>query len=153
MMDLKNQMSTRLQTRIQEYLEHNQSKIAPATQEKLVEASRNVEPITVDPSAYRFRLYVDSKCPHCKRMLGTLAQLQDQGYYVEVRQVDDDRKSLENLPFPVERATPQELHEKDVQSVPLLFVGDLKKKVVYRVTGYQTAESIFASIRNQTAFH
>ncbi len=50
------------------------------------------------------------------------------------------------LPIPFEQAKPGELQEKDIKSVPVLLVGDLTKKVVYRINGYQTTSQVLAAL-------
>ena len=79
-------------------------------------------------------------------MFGTLAELQSRGFMVEARQIDNDPRGLENLPIPAQHAAPEEIREKNIQSVPLLLVGDLSKKTVYRLTGFQSVSSIFKAI-------
>lgn len=145
-MDKKNQLSERLQVRMKEYLEKNTVKIGEVGKAYLQERINSLPKAEPDAKRFRFRMYFDSHCPHCKKMFGTLAELQSRGFMVEARQVDNDPRGLENLPIPVQKADPGELKEKNIQSVPLLLVGDLSKKAIYRLTGYQSVSSIFKAI-------
>lgn len=152
MVELKNKLSTQLQARIAEYVEKNKPALSPEAQAELKEKA-NTTPFTSDDyKNYRFRMYFDSHCPHCKHMMSTLEELQKRGFYVELKQIDPDLKAAEDLPFPITPASASELQEKDIHSVPVLFVGDLRKKVVYRLTGFQTPEQIFEVIRSKKGF-
>jgi hypothetical protein len=77
-------------------------------------------------------------------MFGTMQQLQQKGFFVEARQVDSTPKGPISLPFPTEMATKDEVSRKEIQSVPVLLIGDLKKKLVYRLTGYQSTEDVLS---------
>jgi thiol-disulfide isomerase/thioredoxin len=103
----------------------------------------------VDVQRYRFRMYFNSTCPHCKHMFSTLGELQNRGFFVEARQIDRERGLVRELPFPAEFADPSEVKQKNIQSVPLLLVGDLKKKVVYRLNGFQTTTDVLKAIQGQ----
>ena len=142
----KNELSDRLQSKMREYMEKNGAQMGSGTQE-VVKAKIAALP-TPEPDAkqFRFRMYFDSHCPHCKKMFGTLSELQAKGFYVEARQVDSDPRGSEGLSIPTERATSEELKEKGILSVPLLLVGDIQKKIVYRLSGFQTVSSIFQTI-------
>lgn len=142
----RNQLSDRLQVRMKEYMEKNGAK-TDDTGQAFVKTQIQFLPKTApDAKRFRFRMYFDSHCPHCRKMFGTLTELQSKGFYVEARQVDDDMSEAAGLPIPVDRASKAEIQEKDIQSVPLLLVGDLQKKEVYRFTGFQTVASIFSAI-------
>ena len=143
----KNELSSQLHERMQEYLAKSTgNQVEPAEKAQLIAATASLPRSAPDATRYRFRLYFDSKCPHCKRMMGTLSQLQSQGYYVEARQIDDDPRGLSGLPIPAERAAPGEIQSKAIQSVPLLLVGDLKAKTVFRITGYQNASDVLKAL-------
>lgn len=128
--DKKNELSSRLEAKMKDY----------ATKQKKPEIKTGV-----DTKNYVFRMYFDSKCPHCKKMFETLSDLRERGFFVEVRQIDSGQVSI---PFPVVRATKDELTQKDIKSVPLLLIGDLKRKVVYRLSGYQSTENVLSAIKN-----
>lgn len=144
--DKKNELSHRLQERMQAYMAKNS--VQQGEQSQLTMKSKLASLPVTEPNAkrYRFRMYFDSHCPHCRKMFETLGELQSRGFYVEAKQVDSDSRGLEGLSIPTSRATPGELNEKDIQSVPVLFIGDLEKKQVYRLTGYQTTAAIFSAI-------
>lgn len=144
--DKKNQLSDQLQARMKEYVAKKQGVLNDTGLDYLNTRIAAIHPTVPSAKRFRFRMYFDSHCPHCRRMFGTLTELQAKGFYVEARQVDSDPRGIENLPLPVQRVEPGELKEKDVQSVPLLLVGDLKKKAVYRLTGFQTVSSIFNAL-------
>lgn len=148
-MDKKNELSTRLHERMSEYLAKNGGGI-PNEQKQSIAQLAPVNNQKVEPRNYRLRMYFSSTCPHCQKMMGTLSNLQDQGFYIEGRQIDRGSKGLMAAPFPVEFASPQETQQKNIQSVPLLLIGDLKKKLVYRLTGYQTTDAVISAIQQQS---
>ena len=142
----KNELSGRLAARMQEYLTKNGPAI-PAAEKVRVEARiASLPKVAPNSKRYRFRLYFDSHCPHCKRMLGTMADLQARGYFVEAKQVDKNTRELSGIAIPVEQAQADEVKEKGIQSVPVLLVGDLSKKIVYRINGYQTTAQVLAAL-------
>lgn len=144
--DKKNELTRRLQERMEEYLAKNGPQIEASGRDTLKAKLASLPVTAPDAKRYRFRMYFDSHCPHCRKMFGTLSELQAQGFYVEAKQVDSDSRGMEGLNIPVTRATQNELKEKDVQSVPVLLVGDMKLKTVYRLTGYQTTANVFTAI-------
>lgn len=147
LMEKKNELSTRLSQRIQQYLSKT-TKLVPEERRVMTEAAKAFSVKEVDYTRFRFRMYFESSCPHCKSMMETMKELQDSGYYVEIRQIDQNQKVMHSLPFPVEMATPQELKEKEITSWPVLFVGDLKKKVAYRLNGYRSTQEVLSAIQN-----
>lgn len=146
LVEKKNEIQSRLSQRIQQYLSTN-SKLVPQERQVMLEAKNTLAVTNVDYSRYRFRMYFESSCPHCKHMMETLKELQDSGFYIEIRQIDQNPKVAQTLPFPVEQATPQELKEKEITSWPVLFVGDLKKKVTYRINGYRSTQEVLSAIQ------
>ncbi len=150
-MDKKNELSTRLQSRMQEFMQRKGLTIEPAAREVVntrIAALPKSEP---EAKRYRFRMYYDSHCPHCKRMFSTMTALQDRGFFVEGLQVDGSTGNLLQLPFPTTAARPADLKEKDIQSVPLLFVGDMKKKIVFKLSGYQSVNDVYSAIATAEA--
>lgn len=145
----KNSLSKRLQERMQEYLAKKGGAIPETESAHLLAKAQALPQSAPDARRFRFRMYFDSKCPHCKRMMGTLQTLQAQGFLVEAKQIDNDPNGLVGLPIPADRAAPGEVQSKDIQSVPLLLVGDLKRQVVYRMTGYQSAADVLSAIQTQ----
>lgn len=146
--DKKNELATRLQQRMAEYLAKN-GQVATDSEKARIAALSPTPIKNVDVQRYRFRMYFNSTCPHCKHMFSTLSELQNRGFFVEARQIDRERGLVRELPFPAEFAEPTEVKEKNIQSVPLLLVGDLKKKVVYRLNGFQTTTDVLKAIQGQ----
>ena len=142
-MDKKNELAQRLEIKVAQYAERNG--LAEQDKVQLKAKVTRAVPVSLDAKQYRFRMYFSSTCPHCQKMMGTLNELQEKGYFVEGRQTDA-AKGIMQLPFPTEPASKAELSQKGVQSVPLLLVGDLKNKVVYRLSGYQTTEDVINAI-------
>lgn len=146
--DRKNELATRLNERMSEYLTAHGTTV-PVEQKKVIADLSARRSGTLDPKRYRLRVYFSSTCPHCQKMFGTLTDLQSRGFFIEARQLDRTKGSPMALPFSVEFASPQEAQQKNVQSVPLLLIGDLKRKVVYRLSGYQTVDAVIDAIRKQ----
>lgn len=147
LMEKKNELSTRLSQRMQQFLSKD-SKLIPEEKQVLAESAKHLSVKNSDYSRFRFRMYFESSCPHCKHMMETMKELQDSGFYVEIRQIDQNPKVTNALPFPVEMATPQELKEKEITSWPVLFIGDLKKKVTYRLNGYRSTQEVLSAIKS-----
>lgn len=143
----RNKLSQRLQQRMQEYVAQNGGRLDDKARSIVQVKSAEVNISQPDYSRYRFRLYFHSSCPHCKRMMQSMNELQSRGYFVEIVQIDNNLQATRGLPFPVRHAELGELESKDIKSWPVLLVGDLQKKVVYRINGYQTAANILNSIR------
>ncbi len=146
-MNKKNELTQKLQERMNEYLAKNAPSVEPTAQATLKQRLAALPVAAPDTQRFRFRLYFDSHCPHCKHMFQTLYDLQKNGYFVEARQVDSDPRGLEGLGVPVARVAPGEVQAKDIQSVPVLLIGDLKKKEVYRLTGYQSTANVLAALK------
>lgn len=143
----KNELSARLQQKMADYVAKN-GLTTPDDKKALVARMSAPSSANLDIRRYRLRIYFSSTCPHCEKMMGTLSELQAKGFFVEARQIDRNGKTPK-LPFPSEMASPAELKQKEIQSVPLLLVGDLKKKVVYRITGFKTADEVLNAMRQQ----
>ena len=146
LIDRKNQLLQRLQLRVKQYLAKNDKKLKPLEKKDIFEKAQKIKKFDPDAKRYRFRMYFESSCPHCKRMLSELKSIQNKGFFVEIRQIDDNTKYSYSLPFPISKATAQELKEKNINSWPVLFIGDSKKKVLYRLNGFQTEEQIFEAL-------
>jgi glutaredoxin len=155
----KNDVLRRLQTKLAEYAQRHPGNVAalPApyssglaeNPEALSRLAAKVEtPPATPPDAKRFRLrlYFDSHCPHCERMMGTMNELAGLGYYVELRQVDRDRSTRAKIPFPVTDATPEELKTYGVQAVPVLLVGDLRRKSYFKIDGFHPTSAVVAAL-------
>lgn len=147
--DRKNEIASRLQVRMGEYLAKEGKNLEPSVKDSLQAQVASIHKIPLDAKRYRFRLYFDSTCPHCRQMFETLKTLQEKGFYVEARQIDARSEGLENLPLPTVRASKEEIEKYQIQSVPFLLIGDLKNQVVYQITGFQTPESLFEYLHQQ----
>ena len=104
---------------------------------------------SIDFRRFQFRMYFASSCPHCRKMMDELIKLQDMGFYIELRQIDDDKSYARGLPFIVHKASQAELKEKKIEAWPVLFIGDQKKKLVYRINGFHKAEDILFTLQSK----
>ena len=145
-MDRKNELASRLSKRMEEYAASNSAAIPKEAKEKIVKVAKNIPTPADDFERFRFRMYFDSQCPHCRHMFETLNDLQDRGYFVEARQVDKGPLDQIKSHVAIVPATSAELAQYNVTAVPLLLVGDLKQKKVYRQSGFMTPEQILAQV-------
>lgn len=141
---LKNQLSKRLQTRMQTYLAKNtkgeKQKEAITLYKKKV---HKIKVSAIDPARYRVRMFFDSKCPHCKKMFGTLVKLQSAGVFVEALQVDKGTLRSLQYPIPIRPASQEEIKQHKIEAVPFTLIADLKKKVLYPpLRGYQSMNTV-----------
>jgi glutaredoxin len=143
----RNSLVSRLKERLLEYSQKTGT-TAPEGKDYLKARAEKLPEMSEDKNRFRFRMYFDSKCPHCKRMFSTLEALQTQGFYVEALQVDNDPSAIRGLPIPVRKASREDVQEKGIKSVPYLLVGDLKNRAVYALSGYQSVASIARAISN-----
>ncbi len=145
----KNTLAERLSRRMQEYTQANQATFSKEAKATIAQNIRQLPIPEDDFQRYRFRMYFDSNCPHCQRMFATLNDLQDRGYFVEARQVD--RGPIQHIKslVPIVTASSDEVKSFNVSSVPLLLVGDLKNKAVYRQAGFATPEDVLAELRTK----
>ena len=141
MIELKNQMMERMHISMANYLQKNQMKLNTEEKDLIAQNTQRLAPQNIDVKRFRFRLYFESSCPHCHNMMATMKDLQDLGYYGELRQVDKNKPNFP-LPFPAAQACPEELKARDITSWPVLFVADTSKKLIYRINGYQTTEQV-----------
>lgn len=148
LVEKKNLLSQRLGQRIAEYVRKNK-KLKPDEEVNLKNTKKELPRSNDDYKRFRFRMYFESSCPHCKRMFQTMKELQEMGYFVELKQIDDNQKVRRMLPFSVTRASKEELKNKKINSWPVLFVGDLKKKVVYRLNGYRSTTDVISAIQSR----
>lgn len=148
-MERKNELASRLQRRMTEYAQANGPSLPVAAKEKIVQASQRLPTPADDFERFRFRMYFDSQCPHCKRMFETLNDLQDRGYFVEARQVDSGPLDQIRSHVAIIPAKSAELKHYNIAAVPLLLIGDLKTKKVYRQSGFMTPEQILAQIHER----
>ncbi len=140
--EMKNKLATRLQKRMAEYLAKKPgAKIPEATKRGLEIKRKSIA--RVDSKRFRVRMYFESTCPHCKRMMTTLKNLQEQGYFVEAYQIDNERISGNLFPIATVKANPGDVKKYNITSVPFTLIADLKsKRVSQPVTGYQSVNQI-----------
>lgn len=159
-LETKNELLRNLQQRLTSYSTiHPQPGVAnyaPAVpkivdDEVMLKTKSRVEapaPIGVNSKNFRMRLYFDSHCPHCQKMLGTVAELMRMGYWVELKQVDKDTAIRAKIPFAVSDADPAELKRYQIDSVPVLLIGDLKKQTFSKIQGYHDVREIVGALGN-----
>lgn len=143
----KNMLAQRLQMRLQEFGGGGPKHPSLVLSKQVPTAkSKSVSDLSFDPKRYQFRLYFDSQCPHCQRMMHTMKELALKGAAVEAKQIGEGSFNSGGLPFVFSKATGEEVKRHGITSVPFLLVGDLNKKVVYKLNGYKTVSSIFEEI-------
>lgn len=99
-------------------------------------------PTSNDWDRFRFRMYFDSKCPHCKNMFNTLSELKKRGFYVEAVQVDSGEAPRIGG-IPMFRATPAELKKHSKERIPFTVVADMKRnRLVGPIRGYHSINSV-----------
>ena len=135
--------------KIAEYVAKNQGKLKPPEIQALNEARVSMPPSLPDQRRYKFRMYFESSCPHCHRMMITLKELQAVGYYIELKQIDKNKKATKGFPFPVLPLDKGELQKMKITGWPVLFVSDLKKKVLIRIDGYKNFQQVISRINSQ----
>lgn len=102
--------------------------------------------IARDWDRFRFRMYFDSSCPHCKRMFATLGELKKRGFYVEAIQVDSGPSP--RVDVPIFRASPNELEKYKNERVPFTLVADIKRnQLVGPVRGYHSISSVISFLK------
>ena len=141
----KNELMQKLQLNLAAYLKKHAKKAKPKEKALVKKQIAIIQAERKDYKRFRFRLYFESKCPHCERMMKSMSQIQRKGYFVEVRQVDIEKPKF-SIPFPLQRATKEELKSKKIKAWPVLFVADTQKKKLFRINGYHSSESILQTI-------
>ena len=140
LMEKKNLLAQKLRERIADYVRKNpKAKV-------LKDVAGRLPKMASDYSRFRFRLYFESTCPHCKRMMQTMIDLQKMGYFVEIRQIDKRKVAL---PFPITHVNQKELQDKQIKSWPVLLIGDLVAKKVYRLDGYRHTSEVILAMKNK----
>lgn len=134
LMNKKNEIQTKLQLRMQEYITKNTSLNQEVAQGlKSVPSSPKAiqkNEVRVDPARFRLRMYFESTCPHCRKMFGVLKRFQAQGFTVEALQVDQGLVPKEEKIIPIVKASSEELKKHNIKGVPFLLVADLERKVL-----------------------
>ena len=148
LIEKRNHFLNQLNLRMSEYLKKNKG--LASTERSLIEKQREkVQTKPLDYRRFQFLMYFESSCPHCKRMMSELIKLKNMGFYIELRQVDNEKSDTQGLPFTIRRASKSELKARKIDAWPVLFVGDKTNKVVYRIDGFQTAENILFTLQGR----
>ncbi len=154
LMAKKNDLQTRLQARMQEYMVKNGSlkdpnpTVSEATPKPPVLPSKKEPDVAVDPTRFKVRMYFESTCPHCRRMFGVLKQLQASGFVVEALQVDRGVVPDEEKIVSIARADPTDLKKHNISGVPFLLVADSKRKALLpAIQGYHSLEEILRMLK------
>ena len=134
----KNALAERLSRRMAEYSQAH----VPAVPDQ----GPSIPVADADFKRYRFRLYFESTCPHCQSMFQTLNDLHQHGYYVEARQIDEGPTDHIRSEVPILKASSEEVKRFHIEAVPLLLIGDLMKKTVYRQSGFMTAAEVLSQL-------
>ena len=135
--EIKNKLASRLQQKVSDYLLKSR-KMAPLTTQRGMNLQNKAKS---NPSRFRVRMYFDSTCPHCEKMMDTLLSLQKEGYFVEALQIDN--KPLDMFPIVAKRANPQDIRKHNIKEVPFTIVADLKNKVLSGpITGFQSVNGM-----------
>ncbi|MBP6218550.1 MAG: hypothetical protein KA436_08190 [Oligoflexales bacterium] len=148
MIDTKNKLMSELQKRMGEFSARASPPLAKEEKDILERQQASITPSNVDFKRFRFRLYFESSCPHCKNMLKTLKDLENMGYYAEVRQIDNKKPDFP-VPFPISQVSKNELKEKQINSWPVLFVADTSKQLIYRINGYFSTEEVLKTLSSK----
>lgn len=150
-MKRKNELASRLESRMQEYLAKNETPGLAAQMGSSV-ASREIKtekPTSpVDPSRFKVRMYFDSHCPHCRRMFAVLEQLKEKGFHVEALQIDSGPVPEAEKVVPLGRADPEDLKKHGIKGVPYLLIADVKRKALLpAIEGYHDFEEVISLLR------
>lgn len=145
----KNDLARNLSVKINEYVKRNQKNVSPSLRQEISAKLKKIKPKAENIEDYRLVLYIDSKCPYCKKMIKTMRDLQHIGYYIELRQIDDDFSETKKLPLILKKAKKEEISKNKIMSVPLLLIGNKKEKTFFRISGYRTTKEVLAAIQTQ----
>ena len=140
----KNYLSERLSKRLSEYVQKRQGGVVSDGRPELQRKE-------VDQRRFKFRLYFDFGCPHCRKMLQVMRELQGRGFMVEAKEIggegSDGGKKLAGTYAGL--ATEEEIRKFGIRSVPLLLAFDEGKKLVYRIQGYRNENEILENLRTK----
>lgn len=148
MVEMKNKLMQRMHTQIEDYLKREGAKLKSEEKAELVSQMNDLPKVAQDAARFRFRLYFDSSCPHCERMMTTAKDLQNLGYYIEARQIDREKPTFA-IPIASTLASSQEVKAQKITAWPVLFVGDTKKQLVYRIQGFHDTPTILNVLNNK----
>jgi thiol-disulfide isomerase/thioredoxin len=147
----KNDLTARLQRRLVEYGSSQKPAAMPSVSPQLAMSTPAVDnqmAVPNDTKRYQLRLYFDSECPHCKRMMQTMEDLSKRGFSVEAKQIDSLPFDTKGFSFPFSKASREDVAKQNISSVPFLLAADLKNQVTYRLVGFKTPSEIFSDIGN-----
>lgn len=148
LMKKKNEIQSRLQARMQEYIAKNSTVksnlISDQNQGKAeIAIAKESKKVAVDPSRFKLRMYFESTCPHCRKMFGVLKRLQDEGYIVEALQIDRGPVSEREKVVPIAKAEDSEIQRHNINGVPFLLIADSKRRALLPpIQGYHGYEEI-----------
>lgn len=167
--DARHELLSRLQTKLNEYAEQRSpggwasgelGKVGGSSAEALAQTlsakaaalgAQLPAKSELDPHDYFLRLYFDSHCPHCQKMIATAQALSERGFFLEYRQLDFDSQHPTALPVVATAASAQELKQYGIQAVPVLLVGHLKQQRFFKIAGYQTESSVLTAMIQQSS--
>lgn len=145
LMQKKNELQTKLQARMQEYMAKNNSMKLPLenfTEKPLVPEKKAHESV-LEPSRFKVRMYFESTCPHCRRMFGVLKSLQEEGFQVEALQIDSGPVPVEERIVPIGKAEASEIKKHGINGVPFLLIADKKRKALLpAIQGYHDLQDV-----------
>lgn len=150
LMKKKNELQTKLQERMAEYMAKNGEVKVPAPITTATPAPQNPKEknVALDPSRFRLRMYFESTCPHCRRMFQVLRRFQDSGFHVEALQVDSGPVPDAERIVPISRADPNDLKKHGIKGVPFLLIADTKRKALLpAIEGYHDFDEILRLLK------
>ena len=150
LMKKKNELQTRLQERMAEYMAKNGEVKVPSSIASVTPALPKAKEknVTVDSSRFRLRRYFESTCPHCRRMFQVLKKFQDGGFHVEALQVDSGPVPDAERIVPISNADPIDLKKHGIKGVPFLLIADTKRKALLpAIEGYHDFEEILRLLK------
>lgn len=153
MIEMKNNLMNRLRENILLYLEKNKNlkeedRIAIRQESEKSLGPQNQVHSREFVRKYALKLYFDSKCPYSLKMIESVTQLRNVGFYVEFVQIDDSNSGIQNR-IPVIQATAQELKLNSITATPVLFIKELNQKTIVRIDGFMSDKEIINKIQNK----
>lgn len=148
LMKKKNELQTKLQIRMQEYIAKNNTPNNildnnPPSRGSVVSKATSTENVVLDPNRFKFRMYFESTCPHCRKMFSVLKKLKDEGFSVEALQIDRGPVSDNEKVVPIVKADDSEVKRHKINGVPFLLIADSKRKgLLPPIQGFHGYEEI-----------
>lgn len=149
----KNRLAAELQEKLTAYSMGDEVsfKSNEVREKKLTEGNSLVSKSLVsakplDRNRFKFRLYFDASCPHCKKMFGSLSALKESGFEVEAKKIGGG--SLAGFPeeIKITSAAEDEVKRLGIKGVPFLVIIDDKRKTVSKLQGYRDEKDILKII-------